>query len=170
MLRVCCGAPLTAPRPSTNKSRPPQRSLGVPASAGTRPSPYTIPSARKAIIAPWFENAVLYAVRTRFRKGKRDRRQITFDWGTPSDKVHLLMDAAHHFETPGARTGEHLSEVIRYTCGGYQLRTPGRAVQTGLKRCLKFIPYKNHNLRLTFASEADARAFMTMFGIEQSLT
>lgn len=112
------------------------------------------------------DDQLMQYARKHLREGKMSGRFLTFKYGTSSTKIELLAHAAHHFEQPGNRAGQKLLEELRHYGSSYYNRAAGMLINTGLKRCLTFTPYKNHNLKVAFATEADARAFMTLYGIE----
>lgn len=112
------------------------------------------------------DDQLMSDARKHLPRAKMSGRFLTFKYGTSSTKIALLAHAAHHFEQPGARAGERLLDELRHYGSSYYNRAAGTPIETHLKRCLTFTPYKNHNLKVKFASESDARAFMTLYGIE----
>lgn len=112
------------------------------------------------------DDQLMAEARKHLPQAKMSGRFLTFKYGTSSTKIEILAHAAHHFEQPGNRASQKLLEELRHYGSSYYNRAAGMLIHTGLKRCLSFTPYKNHNLKVAFAAEADARAFMTLFGVE----
>lgn len=112
------------------------------------------------------DDQLMSDARKHLPRAKMSGRFLTFRYGTSSTKIETLAHAAHHFEQPGARASERLLDELRHYGSSYYNRAAGTPIETHLKRCLTFTPYKNHNLKVKFASESDARAFMTLYGIE----
>lgn len=112
------------------------------------------------------DDQLLQGARKHLREAKMSGRFLTFKYGTSSTKIEILAHAAHHFEQPGNRASQKLLEELRHYGSSYYNRAASMLIHTGLKRCRSFTPFKNHNLKVAFATEADARAFMTLYGIE----
>lgn len=104
-------------------------------------------------------------VRGSLQHARHNRRHLTFQYAT--SKLELLAHAAYHFEQRGSRAEHDLLQTLRQP-RGYYTSNPGLAIHTNLKRCETLTPYKNHNVKVTFATEGDARAFMTYYGIQAS--
>lgn len=112
------------------------------------------------------EEQLLDGIRARLSRAKHDRRNLTFPYATSETEITLLANAAHHFQTPGSRASQELLNALERYASNYYTRAPGKAIPLELERVISFTPYKNHNVKVTFATEADARAFMATFGIE----
>jgi len=106
-------------------------------------------------------------VRSACPYGWRTGRHLTIPDAADKRTIATLWRAMRRFDDPEARVDENLPDTLHYHLA-LMPDTAGVPYRAGLKRSQRLTVYRNGNIRITFATDEDAAAFMHDYGMKHA--